>query len=104
MPAGRRRGPQSNQRTLADALIEAGLDPDRANRLQQMRHEVVQVHPRTSFREPRRPRPELMFLLSGVISKYKVAGSGARKSSLCVFPESLFSRASDLLHTVCRLS
>lgn len=65
--------------SLADTLIAAGLGPVLAKALEDMPHRTVIVEPRRPFREPGVPRDEVMFVSSGLLSKYKSDGSGRRQ-------------------------
>ena len=64
---------------LADTLIKAGLSRELALELEAMPHRVVQVDPRRPFREPGAPRNEVIFVRSGILSKFKMDGSGRRQ-------------------------
>ena len=72
--------------SLRDTLAAAGLDPELADELDRMPHKVVQVDPRRPFREPNVPRDEVMFVRSGIISKFKVDSSGRRQIVALRFP------------------
>ena len=65
--------------SLRETLISAGLEPRLADILEAMPHKVVQVDPRRPFREPGHPRDEVMFVRSGILSKYKTDSSGRRQ-------------------------
>ena len=65
--------------SLRDTLIAAGLAPHLADLLDEMPHKVVQVDPRRPFREPGVPRDEVMFVRSGILSKYKTDSTGRRQ-------------------------
>lgn len=65
--------------SLRDALIAAGLDPHIVSLLEDMPYKKVQVDPRRPFREPGVPRPEVLFVRSGILCKYKTDGSGRRQ-------------------------
>jgi CRP-like cAMP-binding protein len=65
--------------SLRDALIAAGLDPHIVSLLEAMPYKKVQVDPRRPFREPGVPRPEVLFVRSGILCKYKTDGSGHRQ-------------------------
>ena len=64
---------------LADTLIKAGLSRELALELEAMPHRVVQVDSRRPFREPGAPRNEVIFVRSGILSKFKMDGSGRRQ-------------------------
>lgn len=87
MPAARRQVPlHHGTATLAAALEGAGLGPDRANRLEQMEYTIIQVRAGSPFRAPGTPRPEVMFLRSGLLSKYKLASDNTRQIVALRFP------------------
>ena len=65
--------------TLGETLISAGLRPDLAAKLEAMPHKVVQVLPRRPFREPGSQRNEVIFVRSGILSKYHPDGAGRRQ-------------------------
>jgi CRP-like cAMP-binding protein len=65
--------------SLGDTLIRAGLSPELAFKLEAVPHRVVQVDPRRPFREPGAPRDEVIFVRSGILSKFKMDGSGRRQ-------------------------
>ncbi len=64
---------------LAETLVRAGLDRKYANLLEAMPHKTVTLEPRRVFREPGVPRNEVMFVKSGLLSKFKSDGSGRRQ-------------------------
>ena len=64
--------------SLRETLIGAGLADDLADLLDQMPHKVVQVEPRRPFRDPGALRNEVMFVRTGLLSKFKVDPSGRR--------------------------
>ena len=71
---------------LKDTLIEAGLSPSLAEALDEMPHRHVHLDPRRPFREPGMPRNEVMFVTSGLVSKYKTDSSGRRQIVALRFP------------------
>jgi CRP-like cAMP-binding protein len=71
---------------LKETLVKAGLTPQLADLLDQMPHRTVQVDPRRPFREPGVARNEVMFVKSGILSKYKPDGSGRRQIVALRFP------------------
>jgi CRP-like cAMP-binding protein len=80
MLASRRSGQAAGSGvSLRDTLIAAGLDEELADQLDRMPHKVVQVDPRRPFREPGVQRDEVLFVRSGILSKYKVDSSGRRQ-------------------------
>ncbi|MEO5640147.1 MAG: Crp/Fnr family transcriptional regulator [Sphingomicrobium sp.] len=64
---------------LIDTLVAAGLEDRLARLLAQMPHRLVTVEPRRPFREPGVPRDEVIFVKSGLLSKFKSDGSGRRQ-------------------------
>jgi CRP-like cAMP-binding protein len=64
---------------LRETLISAGLAPHLADLLDRMPQRVIQVDPRRPFREPGAKRDEVIFVRSGILSKFKVDGSGRRQ-------------------------
>lgn len=72
--------------SLRDTLIAAGLKEELAARLDGIPHKVIQVDPRRPFREPGVPRDEVLFVRSGLLSKFKVDSSGRRQIVALRFP------------------
>ena len=72
--------------SLKDALISAGLAEEIAQALTDMPQRQVQLDPRRPFREPGAPRDEVMFITSGLVSKYKSDASGKRQIVALRFP------------------
>ena len=72
--------------SLMETLVHAGLAPELAALLDKMPHRTVQVDPRRPFREPGVARNEVMFVKSGILSKYKPDGSGRRQIVALRFP------------------
>src|SRR5215217_8641112 len=72
--------------SLRDTLIAAGLDTELVDQLDRMPHKVVHVDPRRPFREPGVPRDEVLFVRSGLISKFKVDSAGRRQIVALRFP------------------
>ena len=72
--------------SLKDTLIKAGLAPELATLLDEMPHRTMHVDPRRPFREPGVPRNEVMFVKSGILSKYKPDGAGRRQIVALRFP------------------
>jgi CRP-like cAMP-binding protein len=64
---------------LAETLTAAGLKPALAKRFEQMPQRQVTIQPRRPFREPGVARDEVMFVRSGLLSKYKSDGNGRRQ-------------------------
>lgn len=84
--ASRRLKSAPQRVSLRETLISAGLDPHLAELLEQMPHRLVQVEPRRPFREPGTPRNEVMFVRSGILSKFKSDSSGRRQIVALRFP------------------
>ena len=72
--------------SLRETLVSAGLVPHLADMLDEMPHRIVQVEPRRPFREPGAPRDEVMFVRSGILSKFKSDSSGRRQIVALRFP------------------
>ena len=71
---------------LRGTLLKAGLSTTLAAALDEMPHRNVHLDPRRPFREPGMPRNEVMFVTSGLISKYKTDSSGRRQIVALRFP------------------
>jgi CRP-like cAMP-binding protein len=76
----------SSSVSLKDALIGAGLPVKVADALSAMPQRQVQLDPRRPFREPGAPRDEVMFITSGLVSKYKTDSGGKRQIVALRFP------------------
>src|SRR3982751_3162846 len=72
--------------SLRETLISAGLPEEQADLLAHMPHRAVVVEPRRPFREPGVPRNEVMFVRSGILSKFKTDNSGRRQIVALRFP------------------
>jgi CRP-like cAMP-binding protein len=72
--------------SLRDRLAETGLEPHIAEALSEMPQRRVQLDPRRPFREPGASRDEVMFVTSGLVSKYKSDASGRRQIVALRFP------------------
>jgi CRP-like cAMP-binding protein len=72
--------------SLRETLVTAGLAPDLADLLAKMPHKVLQVEPRRPFRESGVQRNEVMFVRSGILSKFKSDNSGRRQIVALRFP------------------
>ena len=72
--------------SIADRLIAAGMEPGLATKFQEMPSRRVIVEPRRPFREPGDARDEVMFVQSGILSKYKSDGAGRRQIVSLRFP------------------
>jgi CRP-like cAMP-binding protein len=80
MQASRRWAPEPRSGvSLGETLVRAGLEPRFAALLEAMPHKVVQVEPRRPFREPGSPGDEVIFVRSGMLSKYRTDGAGRRQ-------------------------
>ena len=64
---------------LGKTLIAAGLKPELARLVEDMPHREIIVEARRPFRDPGVPRDEVMFVRSGLLSKFKSDGSGRRQ-------------------------
>jgi len=84
--ASRRSRPPTQGVSLRETLISAGLAPHFADILDEMPHRVVQVEARRPFREPGTPRNEVMFVRSGILSKFKGDSTGRRQIVALRFP------------------
>jgi CRP-like cAMP-binding protein len=65
--------------SLRETLVSGGLAPHLADLLVDMPHRLAQVEPRRPFRDPGAPRDEVMFVRSGILSKFKTDSSGRRQ-------------------------
>jgi CRP-like cAMP-binding protein len=65
--------------SLAARLTESGMTPAQAQLFEDMPSRRVTIEPRRPFREPGVARDEVMFVRSGILSKYKTDGSGRRQ-------------------------
>jgi CRP-like cAMP-binding protein len=65
--------------SLTDRLTAAGMTPAQAQLFADMPSRLVTIEPRRPFREPGELRDEVMFVRSGLLSKYKSDGSGRRQ-------------------------
>src|SRR5206468_4868601 len=72
--------------SLRETLVSAGLEPRLADLLDKMPHRVLQVEPRRPFREPGALRNEVLFVRSGILSKFKTDSSGRRQIVALRFP------------------
>jgi CRP-like cAMP-binding protein len=72
--------------SLRETLISAGLPAAQADLLAGMPHKSVHVEPRRPFRDPGVARNEVMFVRSGLISKFKADNSGRRQIVALRFP------------------
>ena len=65
--------------SLVDSLTAMGMTPAQAKLFNDMPSRRVTVEPRRPFREPGALRDEVIFVRSGILSKYKSDGSGRRQ-------------------------
>ncbi|WP_162888081.1 Crp/Fnr family transcriptional regulator [Sphingomonas mesophila] len=72
--------------SLRDKLVETGLSPEIADALDAMPQRRVQLDPRRPFREPGTARDEVIFVSSGLVSKYKTDAGGRRQIVALRFP------------------
>lgn len=86
MTIRRARPPGDSGVSLRDKLVQAGLEERFANLLVEMPHKLVSVEPRRPFREPGVARDEVMFVRSGILSKFKSDGAGRRQIVALRFP------------------
>ena len=84
--ASRRIRSPAESVSLRETLVSAGLEPRLADLLDEMPHRIVQVEPRRPFRDPGAPRDEVMFVRSGILSKFKTDASGRRQIVALRFP------------------
>src|SRR4051794_1262340 len=84
--ASRRSKSPARGVSLRDTLMSAGLETRLADLLADMPHKVVQVEPRRPFREQGVQRDEVMFVRSGILSKFKTDASGRRQIVALRFP------------------
>lgn len=84
--ANRRAKSSADIASLKETLIAAGLEPHLAEILDEMPHRVIQIDARRPFRESGVPRDEVMFVQSGIVSKFKTDSSGRRQIVALRFP------------------
>ena len=84
--ASRRSSSPAPSVSLRETLITAGLATEQADILSKIPHRVVHVEPRRPFREIGVPRNEVMFVRSGILSKFKTDNSGRRQIVALRFP------------------
>jgi CRP-like cAMP-binding protein len=84
--ASRRARSTSEPVALRETLVSAGLEPRLAELLDRMPHRVVQVEARRPFREPGSARDEVIFVRSGILSKFKTDSAGRRQIVALRFP------------------
>ena len=87
MLASRRSGSTAvSAVSLRETLIAAGLAPNLADELEAMPQKVVQIDPRRPFRDSGVPRDEVIFVRSGILSKFKIDGAARRQIVALRFP------------------
>ena len=87
MLASRRSGSTAESAvSLRETLIKAGLAPNLADELEAMPQRVVQIDPRRPFRDSGVPRDEVIFVRSGILSKFKIDGAARRQIVALRFP------------------
>ena len=84
--ASRRTKASAENASLRDTLVSAGLEPHLADLLDKMPQRMVQIEPRRPFREPGAARDEVIFVRSGILSKFKSDSSGRRQIVALRFP------------------
>jgi CRP-like cAMP-binding protein len=84
--ASRRARSATESVSLRETLVSAGLEPRLADLLDEMPHRVVYIEPRRPFREPGTPRDEVIFVRSGILSKFKSDATGRRQIVALRFP------------------
>ena len=72
--------------SLRETLVSSRLEPRFADLLANMPHRIVSLDARRPFREPGAPRDEVMFVRSGIVSKFKHDASGRRQIVALRFP------------------
>ena len=82
----RRLKPSNQTVSLRETLVAAGLEPHLAELLENMPHRTIEIDPRRPFREPGLPRDEVIFVRSGILSKFKTDASGRRQIVALRFP------------------
>jgi CRP-like cAMP-binding protein len=65
--------------SLRETLLSAGLAPPLAELLAEIPNKTLYADPRRPFREAGAPRDEVMFVRSGILSKYKTDNAGRRQ-------------------------
>ena len=86
MMASRRLKSAPQAVPLRETLVSAGLESRLADLIDQMPHRIVQVEPRRPFREQGALRNEVIFVRSGILSKFKTDASGRRQIVALRFP------------------
>ena len=81
--------PRRNSVPLASLLLrlqEGGVNSQTIERVVKVFDRTLRVHPRRPFREPGRPRDEVIFVRLGVLSMFKNNGAGVRQISALRYP------------------
>ena len=86
MMASRRSQSAAPAVSLRETLVDAGLAPHLADLLARMPNRTVLVEPRRPFREQGVARNEVMFVRSGILSKFKADNAGRRQIVALRFP------------------
>lgn len=84
--ASRRIRSPAESVSLRETLVSAGLAQRFADLLDEMPHRILQIDPRRPLRDPGAPRDEVMFVRSGILSKFKSDASGRRQIVALRFP------------------
>jgi len=72
--------------SLVDRLVASGMSPEQAKLFEDMPSRRITIEPRRPYREPGGARDEVMFVRSGLLSKYKSDGAGRRQIIALRFP------------------
>lgn len=72
--------------SLRETLVSSGLDDQLAQLVAGIPHKTVHVEPRRPFREAGAQRDEVLFVRSGILSKFKADNSGRRQIVALRFP------------------
>jgi CRP-like cAMP-binding protein len=72
--------------SLGERLLAVGMTQAQADLFENMPSRLVTVEPRRPFREAGAPRDEVMFVRSGILSKYKTDGAGRRQIVALRYP------------------
>src|SRR5438270_4517471 len=100
MVSRRARSPTESV-SLRETLVSAGLEPRLADLLDAMPCRLVQVEARRPFREPGAARDEVMFVRSGILSKFKTDSAGRRQIVALRFPgEGILPREGPALYGI----
>jgi CRP-like cAMP-binding protein len=72
--------------SVRDRMLGLGMAQAHAKLLDEIPTRLVTVEPRRVFREPGAPRDEVIFVRSGILSKFKSDGAGRRQIVALRFP------------------